>query len=56
MDLANLTQDNKPKRPGNRFDSVYEQCQTNLLSAQQLLEQILSNQGDRDLYKHASAF
>lgn len=49
MDLANLTQDNKPKRPGNRFDSVYEQCQTNLLSAQQLLEQILSNQRDHDL-------
>jgi hypothetical protein len=49
MQLANLTKDNTPNRPGNRFDSVHEQCQTNLLSANQLLDQILVHQGERDL-------
>ncbi len=49
MDLATSMPENKSKRAGNRFDSVHEQCQTNLLLAHQLLDQILAHQGERDL-------
>lgn len=38
-----------PKINSARFDSVHEQCQTNLLMAHQLLEQIITLPGKRDL-------
>ena len=50
MELETLNSaKSSPKINSARFESVHEQCQTNLLMAHQLLEQIISLQGKRDL-------